>query len=73
MSVLVVITAVYIFIFCVDFVPLYRKKEKRNSWIYMAFFSAAYVITVLSIIGAKLPNPSDLIQNIVNLIFGTDL
>lgn len=54
-KVLVVISA-YLILGVLEMVPLIRKKEKKNSIVYLVFWTLAAVFSVLLVLKVKLPS-----------------
>lgn len=67
---LILCTVVYAFFILIDAIPLVKKKLWMVLAIYSILITTAYVFTVLTELGVKIPSPADPIKQLVISIVG---
>lgn len=67
---LFILIFIYGFIAFIEIVPLYKKRQKKESLAYMLLISVALVLSLLIQGGASLPSASKIIEKIVKFILG---
>lgn len=60
-----IMTLVYGLFLLLDFVPVYRGKNRRSIWLYASLLLLAYSMTFLTALGVKIPSPAPPIQKII--------
>ena len=59
---------IYIIFAVFEIIPLYRRKQKRELYLYIPIMSAALLICLLINMDVKLPSPAKIIESMVNMI-----
>lgn len=67
---LILCTMVYILFLCIDIIPILKNKERKMLIIYSIIITTAYVCTVLSELGVKIPSPANPLKDIITTIVG---
>lgn len=67
---LILCTAVYVSFVLIDVIPIVKNKQWKIFVIYSTLTVTAYILTVLTELGIKLPSPSNPIKEIVTTIIG---
>ncbi len=67
---LFILIFIYCFIAFIEIVPLYKKKQKKESLACMLLISVALVLSLLIQAGVSLPSASKIIEKIVKFILG---
>jgi len=60
----------YVVIGTIEIVPLYKKNKRKELAVYIIFFMAAFIISLLLSLGVEIPSPAKPIENIVKAILG---
>jgi len=68
MVILVIIC--YISLAIYEFVPLYNKKQWKDFWVNIAFWSASFTIGILLALNVKMPSPVSPIKEVITSLFG---
>jgi len=66
----IVVLIVYIIFAILEFIPLYKKKQKKELYLYIPMMSVALLICLLINMNVKLLSPAKVIESMVNMIIG---
>ena len=66
----IVVLIVYIIFAILEFIPLYKKKQKKELYLYIPMMSVALIICLLINMNVKLLSPAKVIESMVNMIIG---
>lgn len=69
MTMIIICTAVYIFLIVFELIPIYRNKEWKLFWIYSIILFITYTVTIAYSLGVSVPSPAGPIKNLVTAIF----
>lgn len=53
---MIIVAIIYIFIFMVDFFPLYKAKKKKELWIFILIFIPSLVLSSLIAMNIEVPS-----------------
>lgn len=67
---LIICTMVYIFFVVIDVIPMMKNKQWKVLAIYSIFIAAAYVLSVLTELGVKIPSPAGPLKQIIMSVIG---
>jgi len=70
MAIIAICTPIFILFIIFDLIPLLRKKQWKEFWIYSVLISVALVIHILIALDYKLPSPAGLTKRFAQYIFG---
>ena len=62
---IIILTSVYGLFLLLDFIPIYRSKNRKLIWLYLSLMVFSYMITFLIGLGVKIPSPAPPIKNII--------
>lgn len=69
MTMIIICTAVYIFLIAFELIPIYRNKEWKIFWVYSIILLITYIVTIAYSLDVRVPSPADPIKKIVTTIF----
>ena len=69
--VLSIVIIAYIFIIGFDYLPIIKKKDKKETVIYTTLLTLGFIMLVLVVIEIRLPSPTDLIKYLLKPIIKT--
>lgn len=61
---------VYLFLILIDVIPIIKNKQWKVLTVYSIITTAAYIFTVLTELGIKVPSPANPLKQIVGTIVG---
>ncbi|HHT38562.1 MAG TPA: hypothetical protein GXZ95_04025 [Mollicutes bacterium] len=62
---LAIVLIFYTFIIIFDFIPLIKKKLKKEIWIYSTILIITFIVILLDSIGINVPSPALLFKTII--------
>lgn len=66
----VLIILLYGILFILDGFPVLEDYKSKKAAAYIAIFAAAFLLNILTVLKVKIPNPSEGIKRIIELIIG---
>jgi hypothetical protein len=67
---IIIMTLVYALFLGLDFIPVYRSKNRKLIWLYLSLLIFSYSITFLIGLGVKIPSPAPLIKKVITSLIG---
>ena len=68
------VTAIVVILYaCVvvfDLVPLFKKGQKKEGWIYTVCFAVTFCVLILHTLGISVPSPAPLIEKTIRALLG---
>ena len=66
----VMISFIYIIVIFLEVIPLSKNSPKKETIIYLIMMTVSLLMSILIVIGIKIPSPAKFIENIVKVIIG---
>lgn len=66
--IIVLVIVFYVFLFIIDGYPVIKKYKSKKAVAYIIIFAAAFLLNILYELKVKIPNPSEGIKRILELI-----
>lgn len=64
---LIIVILVYLTLTFFEIVPMYKKNQKKELWLYSITMTFSFAVSMLLTAGVKLPKPSDYIEKLILL------
>lgn len=70
MAIIAICSPIYVLFILFDLIPLLKKKQWKEFWIYSILISTAFAIYILIALDYKLPSPAVPTKRFVEFVFG---
>lgn len=60
----------YTLLVFIEFIPLYKKRPRREFWVTTGFGVLSLAIAILLSFGIKIPSPEKPIRELITMLFG---